>query len=242
MGKDWKPEETTSGGDADRLVAQTMAGFDPGVDWSNPAELQALVEALLLAAPGPVTVAEVAAAAECEVEPVEDAIAALDRLPNRGWVIQRHGRTVQLATDPRFADHVRRLLGFEREARLSAAALETLAIVAYQEPVTRAVIESVRGVDSSAVLATLLNRGLIEAGQRLDLPGQPFEYRTTPVFLQHFGIRSLDDLPELSGADGASLSVKLREAVEEAARPGPELELVGATIEAASAGGELANA
>jgi segregation and condensation protein B len=107
--------------------------------------------------------------------------------------------------------------------------------------VTRAAIEAVRGVDSSGVLTTLMSRGLVEPRQRGDLPGQPFEYRTTSAFLQHFGIRSLSDLPDLSGPDGSDLGQALASAVDEAERAEPEFELAGTMIQEASAG-ELANA
>jgi segregation and condensation protein B len=97
---------------------------------------------------------------------------------------------------------VRRFLGLDREARLSGASLETLAIVAYQQPVTKAEIEAVRGVDCSGVLHTLLQRGLVEQVGRLTAPGNPIQYGTTPDFLLHFGLRSLADLPPLGQVQG----------------------------------------
>ncbi|MBX3070106.1 MAG: SMC-Scp complex subunit ScpB [Thermomicrobiales bacterium] len=225
----------------DQLIDQRMAGFgfdDPDVPRE---ELPLLIEALLLAAPAAVSLHELSGASGWPLAAVREALDELESAGERGWVVQRHGQSVQLATNPRFAEQVRRLLGFEREARLSAAALETLAIVAYQQPVTRAAIEAVRGVDSSGVLTTLMSRGLVEPRQRTDLPGQPFEYRTTSAFLQHFGIRSLSDLPDLSGPDGSDLGQALASAVDEAERAEPELELAGTMIQEASAG-ELANA
>ncbi len=225
----------------DRLVSQTFGQNFEDQDRFVQETLPALVEALLLAAPGPVTIAEMSAASECAILDIEHAIATLEREGKRGWVVQRHGNQLQLATDPRFAEPIRRLLGFERESKLSVAALETLAIVAYEQPVTRSSIETVRGVDSSAVLNTLLNRGLIEAEQRLDRLGQPFEYQTTALFLQHFGIRSLSDLPPLAGQDGVNLVEVLSETIAESERSMPELELVGVSVGGAS-GGELANA
>jgi segregation and condensation protein B len=113
----------------------------------------------------------------------------------RGIVLQRSGDSVQLVTAPKHAPVIERLLGIERRTRLSSAALETLALVAYRQPVTRAEIESVRGVDSSGVLSTLVARELIEAMGRRPSPGNPVEYRTTPAFLQFFGLTSLDELP-----------------------------------------------
>ncbi len=219
----------------DRLIEQRMAGFEAEDESVSLGDVPSLLEALLLAAPGPVRVADLAEIAGWPVEVIEEVLASIDTAEGRGWVVQRHGATVQLATDPRFASQVRRMLGFEREARLSAAALETLAIVAYQQPVVRTAIEAVRGVDSSGVLTTLLNRGLVESRQRPDLPGQPFEYRTTPLFLQHFGLRSLEDLPELNGPDGADLGDALASTIEEAVRAEPAFELEGSTVQASSA-------
>jgi segregation and condensation protein B len=224
----------------DVLLAETTASFGQ-IGLAVDEQFPALVEALLLAAPDLVTVDQLALAAEVDPAAIEAALQDLDGQQSRGWVIQRHGKRVQLATNPRFAGPVRRLLGMERETRLSAAALETLAIVAYQQPVTRSVIESVRGVDSAAVLSTLLTRGLIESRQRHDLPGQPFEYETTPAFLQHFGIRSLDDLPPLAGPEGSNLAERLTESVAEARRHDPALELVGSTVRRASPDSEITN-
>jgi segregation and condensation protein B len=165
-------------------------------------ERAALIEALLLAAVTPPTVEELAAGAGLTVAEVESALVGLEHDLTRGWVVQRHGATLQLATAPRFAAYVRRFLRLEREARLSPAALEALAIVAYQQPVTRAEIEAIRGVDCSGVLATLHARSLIESVGRLTTPGNPIQYGTTPDFLRHFGLRSLADLPPLGEVDG----------------------------------------
>lgn len=171
-------------------------------------ELAALVEALLLVAPDPPTVEELAAGAEVAADDIERGLAWLEQQQGRGWVIQRHGRRIHIATSPRFADKVRVFLGLDREARLSSASLEVLAIVAYHQPVTRAEIEQVRGVDSSGVLAKLHARGLIEPVARLATVGNPIQYGTTAEFLNHFGLRSLADLPpigDIGGQDGRAL-------------------------------------
>lgn len=226
----------------DHLIAQHMAGFNDDQEEEIPlGELPAVIEALLLAAPGPVSLSELSSVTDWPKDVVKETLSALDQQAGRGWVVQWHGQSVQLATNPRYAEQVRRLLGYEREARLSAAALETLAIVAYQQPVSRSGIESVRGVDSTGVLTTLLNRNLVESNQRADLPGQPFEYRTTPAFLQHFGIRSLDELPILNGSDGADLGDMLATAIEESVATKPSFELAGTMIQPVSGTGELAN-
>jgi segregation and condensation protein B len=133
-----------------------------------------------------------------------DVLAGVDLLSEqlregqRGILLQREDERVQLVSDPRFGQPVARLLGMERTAKLSSAALETLALVAYRQPVTRSEIEAIRGVDSSGVLATLIARELIEARGKRATPGNPVEYGTTPAFLQFFGLSSLADLPPLS--------------------------------------------
>lgn len=164
---------------------------------ADRAELTALIEALLLVSPASTTVDELATGAGTPVAAVEAALAELDQRAGQGWMIQRHDGRLQLVTAPRFAGQVRRFLGLDREAKLSPAAIETLAIVAYRQPVTKSEIEGVRGVDCSGVLATLHARGLVEQVGRLATAGNPIQYGTTPAFLQHFGLRSLADLPSL---------------------------------------------
>ena len=165
-------------------------------------ELPALLEALLLVSPEPADLRDLAAAAGVAIAAVEDALTTLNDNPARGWVVIRHRDTVHISSAPRFAPYVRRFLGLDREARLSGAALETLALIAYRQPVTRAEIESLRGVDSSGVLATLYARGLIEVAGRLPTVGNPHQYVTSLEFLKHFGLRSLEDLPPLAEISG----------------------------------------
>lgn len=119
-----------------------------------------------------------------------------ERLAGRGVRLQRTGDLVQLVSAPEWARYVERFLGAEYP-RLSDAALETLAIIAYRQPVTRAVIESIRGVNSDGALATLLHRGLIEAVGRADTVGRPILFGTTVRFLEYFGLEKPEDLPPL---------------------------------------------
>ncbi|MGC4108682.1 MAG: SMC-Scp complex subunit ScpB [Thermomicrobiales bacterium] len=184
-------------------------------------ELAALMEAFLLVTTEAPTVDDLAKGAGVEPDQIVAALDLLNANPSRGWVVQRHGRKVQLATAPRFAERVRTFLGLDRESRLSSAALETLAIVAYQQPVTRAEIDAVRGVDSSGVLATLHARELIEPVARLQTVGNPIQYGTTSSFLQHFGLRSLADLPPLGQIDGKDARTAL-DAAAAAGRPAPD--------------------
>lgn len=103
----------------------------------------------------------------------------------------------QLATDPVFAPWVRQLFPTPKPARLTAPALETLAIIAYRQPVTRADVEAVRGVNIDGVLQTLMERGLVKIAGRAEIPGRPLLYETTQFFLDHFGLRNLDELPNV---------------------------------------------
>lgn len=193
-----------------------LDGAEPGIALSD-SELAALVEAFLLVAPEPPTVADLAEAAMVKPGRIETALDALADRPERGWIVQRHGSHLHLATAPRFARQISAFLGLEREGKLSSAALETLAIVAYQQPVTRSEIEAIRGVDSSGVLATLHARELIETVSRLAAVGNPFQYGTTISFLKLFGLGSLTDLPpigQFDGEDGTALLNLAMAAVE----------------------------
>ncbi len=166
--------------------------------------LSARIEALLFVASGSVTPAQLAAALETTVDQVEAALHSLENdylthSRERGLRIQRHQGKIQLTTAREASPWIERFLGLEAAARLSRAALETLAIIAYQEPVTRPYIDSIRGVNSDGVLKSLLSKGLIQEIGRAEAPGRPILYSTTPDFLQHFGLNSLAELPPLEG-------------------------------------------
>ncbi len=167
---------------------------------ADAVELQSLVESLLFVADQPVTARQLAGALDAEEAAVEKALSALDEVyvqGERGVRLQRHGDRVQLVTAPETALYVQRFLGLELSGPLSQAALETLAIVAYRQPVTRAQVEAIRGVNSDGVLRTLVSRALIEEVGRLDQVGRPILYGTTFEFLQQFGLRNLNELPLL---------------------------------------------
>jgi segregation and condensation protein B len=168
-------------------------------------QLTTLVESLLFVAPEPVRATTLAAALDESPERIEEALRRMVALQEeRGVRLQRHSDRVQFVTAPEAASSVERFLGLDLTTRLTPAALEALAIIAYKQPVTRAQIDEIRGVSSDGVLRTLLHRGLVEQGERLDTAGRPFHYRTTFDFLQHFGLQTLDDLPPLEDA-GAGL-------------------------------------
>ena len=177
------------------LVPPTL----PGVELTD-LPLPALCEALLFVAAGPTEVDALASAAGVPRPAVEAALAALAATLERdarGVRLQRHGDRYALVSAPQAARPVARLLGLSRVERLSSAALETLAIVAYRGLATRAEVEAIRGVDSSGVLHTLLARALVEVVGRRATPGSPIEYAVTPAFLRHFGLASLADLSPL---------------------------------------------
>ena len=178
---------------------QTMDDEVTGQDGSGlPLPMDALIENLLFVAQEPVSIAHLGTVLEISPEEVEAALSALSQeYDRRGLRLQRHGQQVQMVTAPEAADYVRRFLGLELTGKLSPAALETLAVVAYRQPVTRADIEAVRGVNSDSVLRTLINRGLIDEQGRLDKAGRPIVYGTTFEFLQHFGMTGIDQLPPL---------------------------------------------
>lgn len=131
-----------------------------------------------------------------------------------GLVLLQFDDRYQLATRPVYADFVTRALDTRRSAPLSQAALEVLAIVAYNQPVSRSFIDQIRGVDSSSPVSSLLTKNLICEAGRLDLPGRPISFRTTDNFLRCFGLSSLDDLPSV-GVDSDRLGVETLEPEEE---------------------------
>lgn len=164
----------------------------------NTRELKASLEAVLFVAPVAVTPAQLASALEIPESEVEAGLKLLAAdLQERGLRLQRHSGRIQLTTAPELSEVVERFLGLEITSYLSRAALETLSIVAYQQPVTRPQVDSIRGVQSDGVLKSLLHKGLIQDIGRAEGPGRPILYASTTEFLQHFGLSSLEDLPPL---------------------------------------------
>ena len=161
--------------------------------------LSVKLEAMLFVAAEPVTTAQLAEALDVAPSVVERGLNELDTaLAPRGLRLQRHGGRFQLTTAPELAELIERFLGLEATTHLSRAALETLAIIAYQQPVTRPQIDSIRGVNSDSMMKSLLNKGLILESGRADGPGRPILYSTTPEFLQHFGLNSILEMPPLA--------------------------------------------
>jgi segregation and condensation protein B len=169
----------------------------------NSEQIIARIEALLFVAAGGVPPSQLASALDLPLKVIENHIDLLesrlasDIIPH-GLRIQRHHGRVQLTTSPETAADIERFLGLEATGRLSRAALEALAIIAYQQPVTRPEIDAIRGVSSDGVLKSLLSKGLIQEIGRAERPGRPIIYATTSDFLQHFGLNSLEELPPFS--------------------------------------------
>jgi segregation and condensation protein B len=155
---------------------------NPGLD------LPAALEALLFVSAEPVAPSQLAAAMDVSITAIEQGLKLLDdELQSRGLRLQRHGGRVQLTTAPEMADRVEKFLGLEATSRLSRAALETLAIVAFQQPVTRPYVEGVRGVSSDAVMKSLLGKGLVQEVGRAEGPGRPILYGTSADFCSTLG-------------------------------------------------------
>ena len=175
--------------------------------------LSCVIEALLFSAQKPLSIREMATVikgAEDEVSRNEfahvsqaEVAGALEQLKieyvqeQRAFQLIEKAEGWQLATDPKYAQWVRQLFPAPKPARLSAPALETLAIIAYRQPITRADVEAVRGVNIDGVLQTLMERGLVKIAGRAEIPGRPLLYETTQFFLDHFGLRALDELPNV---------------------------------------------
>ena len=173
---------------------------------SSPLTLAATIESLLFVADSPVSVSHLAEALERDERDVEAALQTLaEGYAGRGTRLQRKGTRVQLVSAPEAAPTIERFLGLSQSGKLSAAALEALAIIAYEQPITRPQIEAIRGVSSDGVLRTLLGKGLIEEVGRLETVGHPVLFGTTFEFLQYFGLSSLGELPPLDGNQPAAI-------------------------------------
>ena len=204
--------------------------------------LSRVVEALLFSAEKPLSIRELATAikgagAEDELSPNEFARAteaeiatALEQLKieyvqeEHAFAITEKAEGWQLVTDPAFVRWVRQLFPAPKPARLTAPALETLAIIAYRQPIIRADVEAVRGVSIDGVLQTLMERGLVKIAGRAEVPGRPLLYETTQFFLDHFGLRALDELPNVEELRKRYLPISARSqaGAAGAADSGPE--------------------
>ncbi len=182
-------------------------------------EIEGAIEGILFASGDPVSVTRLSAALGIESEEIREAASRLTDYYSynmRGIRLIRLEDSYQLCSAPKFADVIRLTLETRKPPQLSPPALEVLATVAYFQPVTRAYIEKVRGVDSSYTVGILTERGLIEPCGRLAVPGRPIIYRTTKEFLRTFGISSLDELPVLPDDDTeVEGQLQIQNAIEE---------------------------
>lgn len=163
-------------------------------------ELQRAIEAILFAAGERVEIAQLVGVLEADKKDIIEATNALaDELAfnRRGIRILRLEDGYQMVSSAEMADYITRALETRKPPRLSSSQLETLTIIAYYQPATKAMVEQLRGVDSSYSVGALLNKKLIEEAGRLNVPGRPIQYRTTPNFLRTFGLSSLEDLPPI---------------------------------------------
>lgn len=181
-------------------------------------ELEGTIEGILFAAGEPVPVERISLTLEQDKETVDSVCQRLaDQYgyERRGIRLVKLENSWQMCSAPEYADSIRKTLESRKPAKLSQPALEVLSIIAYFQPVTRAYIEQVRGVDSSYTVGLLLERGLICEAGRLSVPGRPMQFKTTKNFLRSFGLSSLDDLPELpSGTqEGAQMTLELENAI-----------------------------
>ena len=195
-------------------------------------ELESALESILFAAGEPVGVERLCLGLESDRATI-DAVAQrlMDQYSyeRRGLRLVKLDNSYQLCSAPEYAGYVRKTLENRKPARLSQPALEVLAVIAYYQPVTRAYVDQVRGVDSAYTVGLLLERELIQECGRLAVPGRPILYQTTKNFLRSFGLSSLDELPELPDAskDGGQMTLELEAAVaklraEEAPAEAPE--------------------
>ena len=226
-------------------------------------ELKYIVEAMIFAAPDPISAAEIVKAVrrgaehsdvpeyneqwsgvtERKIRQVIEEIADEFENSDRPTVLQENASGWRFVTRPELADWIRALLPEMRPEKLSQPALETLALIAYRQPITKADIEAVRGVNCDGMVNKLLERNLIHSAGRADLPGRPMLYETTSHFLEHFGVKDLDSLPNAGELRSVALPTAEEEeedevqdeeqtAEEESAREPTEIELAEAALEA----------
>lgn len=162
--------------------------------------LKGIIEGVLFASGDPITIREIGEIINASEKKVEELVERLSKdykKESRGLHIIRFNNKVQLSTKPEYGDYIKRLIKPGGRQNLSQAALETLAIIAYKQPITRIEIDEIRGVRSDRAIATLIERGLIKESGRLDAPGRPIIYGTTDDFLKYFGFKNIKELPEL---------------------------------------------
>ena len=194
-------------------------------------ELQRILEAILFAAGEPVDVSRLAASVEADESDVENAINALaDELAfnRRGIRILRLERGYQMVSSGEMSDYITKTLETRKPPKLSSSQLEALTIIAYYQPATKAMVEQIRGVDSSYSISALINKKLIEECGRLNVPGRPILYKTTLDFLRTFGLSALSELPEI---EKVNLGEPIQEEISEVTKGSEETAQETAVVE-----------
>ena len=174
-----------------------------------------VLEAVLFAAGHPVSYEKLAELFDMAPSLVKERVIAYSEIYNhgdtpRGILLLPYDNACQLCTKEKYLPHIRVALGIRRSGTLSNSSIEVLAVIAYHQPVTRAYIDTVRGVDSAYAVSALLERGLIESVGRLDAPGRPMLYGTTADFLRCFGLSSLSELPGVTSEEAADILARMR--------------------------------
>ena len=200
-------------------------------------DIKSSLEAILFAAGDSVPVARLSLILEVNEDEI---VKAADELADsyidegRGIRLLRLDKSLQMCSAPEYAELISKTLEQRKPARLSQAALETLSVVAYFQPVTRSFIEQMRGVDSSYTVSVLEERGLIEVSGRMDVPGRPLVYKTTDVFLRTMGISELSQLPVLPDMNSSEGMEKLQSAIDHLQNNNPQQislnEITGQTV------------
>lgn len=209
-------DDPLAGGEVSAEMAPEDTATDAPLDESQespesdgaPLPLISTLESLLFVADEPVEPARLAQALRCSVADVNTGLARLRgeyETHNRGVRLQERNGRFQMVTNPAAAQAVEDFLSLDLTTKLSGPALETLAIIAYRQPVTRVQVEAVRGVDCSGMIRKLEQQGLVEEVGRMETPGRPILYGVTDLFLQHFGLTGLAELPALPEMDADSL-------------------------------------
>lgn len=180
--------------------------------------LRAAVEAMIFAGGDPVSCERMAGVLGVSMDMIDSLCSELNEYYDESGSalrVVKLGKQYQLSTRDEYAGMIRTLLDLKKDVPLSNAAMEVLAVIAYNEPVTKNFVERVRGVDCSGVVNTLLARGLIEEKGRLDLPGRPMQYATSPNFLRCFGLESISELPTVPSETAENAQISVEEAIEE---------------------------
>ncbi len=185
-------------------------------------DLQRAIEAILFAAGEPVEIARMAEVLECDKPDIEQAVNAMAdewAFQRRGIRILRLENAYQMVSSGEMGDFVTKALETRKPPKLSASQLEALTIVAYYQPATKAMVEQIRGVDSSYSIGALLNKKLIQEAGRLNVPGRPILYKTTPNFLRTFGLSSLEELPDIEKVEFGEVLPEISEQMELTQQP-----------------------